>query len=246
MLDRLSLDVLGNTKMNEKQAAVYLSLLMLGNSSVTKIAEEAGLKRAITYVVLQELQAMGYATLVPSEQKKRIYSAIDPNTLASQLDQTAASFKEMLPYLRAMQRRAGKPYVTYYNGVEGARQAFAQILRPKDARYAISIKKASQHIPDEVERWKRQYAHGKARPGGRHLLTNSPEDHAYGQVLTDAGQVVRYIRSEEMLNMDLALVDDMAFITTFEETVHVTVIHSPALYRSFGVIYDLAWAASEL
>jgi sugar-specific transcriptional regulator TrmB len=245
MLDTTSLNLLKQTRLSEKQAQTYLALLQLGNSPVSAIAEEAGLKRPITYVVLHELMLLGLVHEVQSSSKRLIYAAADPNTIASQLERTTHDFKDMLPFLRAMQRRSGKPYVTYYSGVEGAHQAFAQIHRPKEARYAVSIQKAATYIPEEIERWKKTYIQGRVIAGGKHLLTNSPEDKVYGEIISKAQQTVRYLDKGQEMEMDLALVDGMSFITTFDDTIHVTVIHSQALYNSLGLLFDLAWSASN-
>ncbi len=244
MIDDVSLELLKQTKLTPKQASIYLAVLQLGQAGVSQIAALAGLKRPSTYIALAELGALGYVTKVPSV-KKQTYTAIDPNALASELDRTAAEFREMLPYLRAVQRRAGKPYITYFTGVEGARRAFAQIRRPKEARYAVSIRQATQFIPGEVARWKKIYLQGKTRPGGRHLLTNTTEDRAYGRALIEGRQIVRYLKENFILDMDLALVDNSVYLTSFDDAVHVTVIESPPLYRSLCHLYDLAWNAAQ-
>lgn len=245
MLDDISLNLLNKTKLNDKQARVYLSVLQLGKGTVSEIAEVAGLKRPNTYVILNELMEEGYVNHVPGF-KKLTFTATDPNALATELERTSHEFKEMLPYLRSMQRKAGKPHVTYYNGLEGVRRAFSQIRRPNVARYAISIKKAEQHVPDEVGRWKKTYLEGKARPGGKHLLTNSTEDRLYGKAISMGDQLVRYLSADKELDMDFALIDDTVYLTAFEPNdIHVTVIESAALANSLGAIFDMAWDAAK-
>lgn len=244
MLDDILLNLLKKTRLSDKQAAVYLATLQLGKATVSEIATAAHLKRSITYVILDTLIAIGYIQEVPG-QRKKIYTAIDPNAIASELDGTAKEFREMLPYLRSLQRKAGKPHVTYYTGIEGARQAFSQIRRPKEARYAVSTSKALKRVPGEVERWKKGYLAGTARPGGRHLLTNTIEDHDYAAALTQGGQLVRFLKKGQELDIDLALVDNTVYLTAFEDQIHVTVIESEALYRSLCALYDLSWQASK-
>jgi HTH-type transcriptional regulator, sugar sensing transcriptional regulator len=244
LLDETSLNLLKKTKLNDKQARVYLAVLQLGKATASQIAELAQLKRPLTYVILDELVQQSYVTHIPEERTKR-YTAIDPNMIAHELEHTAHDFKEMLPYLRSMQRKAGKPYVTYYHGVDGAQKAFQQIRRPREARYAISIHKALARVPQEVERWKKTYLQGKARPGGRHLLTDTNEDRAYGQAISQAEQIVRYLSKGNDLDMDLALIDGAVYLTAFEDDIHVTVIESGALYRSLCALYDLAWAEAK-
>lgn len=243
-LDETSLMLLMRTKFDEKQARVYLAVLQLGKAAVSDIAELAKLKRPITYVILEELQAENYIAEVPGSKTKR-YTATDPNLIASELDRTAKDFKEMLPYIRSMQRKVGKPFVTYYSGVEGAAKAFQQIRRPKEVRYAVSINKAAKRVPHEIERWKKTYLDGKARPGGKHLLTDTVEDRSYGTAISQADQIVRYLDKDKELDMDLALADNTVYLTAFDDDIHVTVIESDALYRSLCALYDLAWSEAK-
>ena len=242
-LDQTSLRLLKNSRLNDKQAKVYLSLLQLGKAPVARIAEMSGLKRSITYVILEELQALGYVSLLPDVPTKKTYTAVDPNALFSQLEQAAQDFREMLPYLRALQRKGGKPYVTYYSGLDGVRTAFAQIRRPKEARYVLSVQQALKFIPEEVARWESIYGAGKARPQGNHLLADTPEDRKYAKILEKAGQLVRFLPADRGFGMDLALVDNTVYLTNFEETIHVTVIESEMVYRSLCLLYDLVWEA---
>lgn len=244
-LDPISLGLLKHTRLNDKQASVYLALLQLGKGTVSEIATIANLKRPITYIILAELHGMGYARELPEAGKIMTYAAADPAAIFTEMEQNVRNFREMLPYLRAMQRSAGKPYVTYYSGHDGAASAFSQIRKPKEARYALSGHEAMKVIPDEVERWKKMYQSGKAAKGGRHLLTDTPEDYAYGDVLKQAGQVVRYLLPGQGFGIDLALADNKVFLTSFDEVIHVTVIESEVVYSSLCILFDLAWENSR-
>jgi hypothetical protein len=147
----------------------------------------------------------------------------------------------MLPYLRNIQAKAGKPSVQYYTGIEGAKEANSQIYRPREARYVSSIAEAERKIPDEVSRWQKTYFLGRARPGGKHLLTDTPTDREYAKSLLRSKQLVRYLPSSIKLDVDIALVDNTVFITSFEDIIHTTVIKSRATYSALCALYDLAW-----
>jgi sugar-specific transcriptional regulator TrmB len=240
MLDSTSLNLLLKTHFNHNQAAVYLATLQQGQATVSKIAQLAELKRPLTYIVLSQLEKDGYVSQVPGYKNRR-YSAVDPNALATQLDQTARDFKEMLPYLRSTQRKAGKPYITYYSGKNAVSQAFGQIRKPKEARYITSIHNNLHYIPAEVDRWKSLYEQGKASKGGKHLLTDTTEDRTFGAILTQADEKVRYLPPNQTLHIDMALIDSTVYLTAFDADIHITVIESEAMYISMCIIFDLAW-----
>lgn len=239
-MDELLLSLFENTRLNDKQRRVYLALLQLGSASVSRIAQEAGIKRPNAYTIIEELEAMGYARQIAGSSRK-IYAATDPSKVASELKRASKSFEEMLPYLRAIQKRSGKPYAQYYNGLEGVKQAFSQIYRPKDARYLTSIARNMIAIPEEVARWQKGYLLGGTRPGGRHILTDTQADRAFATTLEKARQHTKYLNPEVSLNVDVALVDDTVFLTSFEDGVHTTVIKSKAICDALSALYDLAW-----
>ncbi len=244
MLDDISLNLLRQSKLNDKQSHVYLAALQLGQASVTEIAALAELKRSTTYLILGQLSERGYINQIPGS-KTQAYSATDPTTLASELEQAAHDFKEMLPYLRAQHQKAGKPFVTYYSGLKGLEAAFRTIRKPKEARYAISVKKALRHIPNEISRWKKLYLEDKAGKGGYHLLSSTKEDRSYGDLIARHHQHVRYLPKGAEWDMDFSLVDNRVFMTAFHDDMHVTVLESPTLYKSLRTMFDLAWRGAN-
>ncbi len=77
MIDDISLHLLQKTKLTDKQARVYLATLQLGKSTLGEIATTAGLKRSITYVIIDTLVAGGYMSVNLGSGRKQ-YSATDP------------------------------------------------------------------------------------------------------------------------------------------------------------------------
>lgn len=244
MLDPIILKMLKNTNLGQKESLVYLAVLNLGSATVSDISRLTGLKRPNTYNVLEDLLARKYLAETTGSKVKR-FVATDPSSLANQLETTARDFKEMLPYLQNIHRKTGKPIVTYYTGADGARMVFEQIKRPKEAYYSTSISKASICIPDEVERWRRAYQAGKARPGGYHLLSDTKIDRDYGRILKKVGQKVRYMSGEPELTMDFVLFDGKVVLTVFDEEISLTLIESTNLFESLKIIYKLAWKSAR-
>jgi len=65
---------------SEKEADIYLSALRIGSASVSELAKQAKIKRAIAYVVLEKLREKGLVSL--SEKRgKQIFIAQDPEKL---------------------------------------------------------------------------------------------------------------------------------------------------------------------
>lgn len=242
-MDEVSFNLLRGAGFSEKEAKIYLACLQLGQATVSQIAENSKIKRPTAYLVLENLISQGYLNIIPNTNIRQ-YVAVDPHAILAELSSSAQDFKEMLPYLQHLQNKAAKPSVMYYNGQEGARRAFNQIKRPKEVRYAVSIKKIQQFLPDELQRWKTAYSKSKARAGGKHLLANTVEDKIYSEVIKKAGQLVKFINNEN-LPMDMVLFDNKVMFTAFDSTMQVTVIESESLYKSLCTLFDLAWQSAK-
>jgi len=94
--------------LSEKEAAVYLAALKLGNALVKDIAKQARLNRTTTYNLLLGLRKMG---LVASYQKRGLvhFSAVTPDRLEDLLDKRIEEqerlkdeYRQLLPNLKTL------------------------------------------------------------------------------------------------------------------------------------------------
>lgn len=123
--------------LKEKEAKVYIASLFLGASTAQKIAEQAGVNRATTYVIIEQLIDMGLMSQT-EEDKKTIFIAEDPQALDKYLEQQQKSLitkkqdlKALLPELNQINRtsKGNAPTVKFYKGEEGIFNAFNYALR---------------------------------------------------------------------------------------------------------------------
>lgn len=242
-IDDSIVNLLRYTDLTEKQKKTYAAMLELGESSVSDIAKKAGLKRPITYVIIEELQQKGYTVQKPNSTKKK-YSATDPNKLVSNAKEQLKNLEDMLPYLKSIQRRAGRPYIQYFEGKDAATKAFSQIHNPKGARYALSLPATKANIPKEFERWKKIYLSKKSNNKGKHFIKGNKND-GYITALNKGGQEIRFVPKDFPFSMDIALVEDTVYLTGFDEVVHITVINSKAIYDVFCSVYEVLWSSSK-
>src|SRR4051812_6506264 len=71
--------------LSEKEARVYLASLMLGPAGVQRIADQAGIKRVTTYVILESLIHVGLVSQ-SLRGKKTFFVAEDPVSLQRLLE----------------------------------------------------------------------------------------------------------------------------------------------------------------
>jgi sugar-specific transcriptional regulator TrmB len=112
--------------LNEKEAAVYLSLLSVEGSSVLDLAKKTKINRSTTYTVLESLSKKGLVSET-TLGKKTHYQAEPPERLETYverqkilLDEQANRLKDIIPKIKSVQREGGeKPIVQYFEGKEG-------------------------------------------------------------------------------------------------------------------------------
>jgi len=110
--------VLQDSDLSEGESEVYLALLKLGSSPVSKIKEESGLHRTTIYDFLEKLLNKGLVNYVIQNNIK-YYKASHPNKLIDFVKEKEEDLKEILPELKEMaefQREDLK--VEVYKGLE--------------------------------------------------------------------------------------------------------------------------------
>ncbi|MFH0853367.1 MAG: helix-turn-helix domain-containing protein [bacterium] len=127
--------ILKKIGLDDKQIAVYLSLLRLGASPVRKIALDAKINRGTTYDVLKGLMAEGLVSYFHQDKHKH-FVCEDPSRLEkvitekqSELVTTKNELASGLPELRSMYDRGGdKPVVKYYEGNRGIKTILESVI----------------------------------------------------------------------------------------------------------------------
>lgn len=130
--------------LTDKEAAVYLAALELGNASVKAIAAKATLNRPVTHIILESLTKRGLASAV-KEGETTIYAAEHPKQIELILQQEQmmlaekqAILNDVVPQLTSLFHRADShPIVKIYLGPDGARAMDQDGMRNR-RRNAIS------------------------------------------------------------------------------------------------------------
>lgn len=127
----LSPHLLRNLHISPDQAAVYTAALELGQSTIQEIAKKSGVKRTSIYNFLDEMRERGL--LVTSRKKKRnVYSATNPEQLVEMEKARLVDLQKTIPELMAFANRSRKkPRVTFYEGIDGMKDVYANILQER-------------------------------------------------------------------------------------------------------------------
>jgi sugar-specific transcriptional regulator TrmB len=128
--------------LSHNEAAVYLALLELGQSSVTKISSEAGLNRTTSYDILENLCQFGLVYRVKAGQKTYIAEppAVLKNFLNNKrrtIEKNLNELEDILPDLNAIHKTELKPTIKFVKGEEAMKKMYYHVLEAKSPIYSV-------------------------------------------------------------------------------------------------------------
>jgi len=179
------IDTLKTLGIDEKQAKVYLACLELGQGTVGEVALKSGVKRTSIYNFLEEMKQKGLITEV-EQTGKTVLVAEDPNNLIARSQRQTEELKKSLPELLGVFNLPGnKPKVKFYEGVEGIKTAYQDILDTGETTYGFSDYEkmfalmTSDYMwafpPERARRKIKFYCITKDGPGGREIKSKDKE-----------------------------------------------------------------------
>lgn len=232
--------------LTEKQAKVYVAALFLGPAAVQRIAEQAEVNRATTYVILAELADMGLVSET-TEGKKTVFVAEPPeaidrylNAIEKEIEGRKSHLKEAMKELKGVSRLevADSPVVRFFKGPEAILALSSYLKRkakPNEVVYGMTnLDELDKMSPDYTEsnalKRKKKKIAGKGFYSGSRELVSDPE------FLRET------IRLAEDVKADLNLYEDRASIVTYSGDQPVgIVIEGRELVSVLRQLFELAW-----
>ncbi len=123
---------------DDKQAAVYLAALELGTATVGEVAKKSGVKRTSVYNFLPEMKQLGLISEIKKGRTSLVVPS-DPQVLIVRAQENLKNIKSAIPELMGLfSLPAHKPKVKFYEGVEGIKTAYQDILDTGETIYGLS------------------------------------------------------------------------------------------------------------
>lgn len=124
-------EILENLGISPRESRVYLAGLELGESLPKELASKAGVKRTTLYEMLPHLLDKGLVTQA-IKGKRRYLVPEDPQKLITRKKNELAFLEQAQGELLALfNRTKEKPKVFFFEGVEGLKRVYEDILKSK-------------------------------------------------------------------------------------------------------------------
>ncbi|HSX15144.1 MAG TPA: helix-turn-helix domain-containing protein [Candidatus Saccharimonadales bacterium] len=241
--------------LSQKEARVYLANLMLGPATVQKIADQSGIKRVTTYVILESLNNLGLVSQ-SSRGKKTFFVAEEPKSLQRLLQKKEEAIKEqkshfqaILPDLdRLINMPVESPNVRFYDTAEGIKTIMASFLesnREVGTLYGISnLDQIYAFFPE----FRPTLANPHRQAAGIHskFIYTSQEGPILKATDKESNRESRYVPSNAYpLNGDITIVGDHIVMLSLSGNKPIGItIQSQELAKALKAIFDLAWLSA--
>lgn len=234
--------------LTDKEARVYVAALFLGPSPVQKIAEQAGVNRATTYVILGQLADFGLVSQ-SNEGKKTVFIAEEPEALDKlfdiqlrQIESRKQEFKKVLPELKKNQRinDSYAPSIRFYKGSSAILDLVPKSL--KKARSGSTIYGFTNI--DEIGRMfplhNRTYSAKRIKKNISSKMIYS--SHPDSQLNNNKSNLRQVIKIDTPIKADISLYEDRAVFINYngQDSVGI-IIDDQQIVGAMRQLFELAW-----
>lgn len=169
------IDLLEQFGLSDKESALYVALLELGQADVAPIAAKAGVKRSTAYVLLDALKDKGFVSL--QDGSGRQYRAEDPRKLLAYEKTKVSQLEKALPGMLGLASTSElKPGTRFFSGKEGIKAVYEESLLQTAGSEMLAIGNA-EAVERSIEGFQDWYIKRRAENGisMRAIIPATPE-----------------------------------------------------------------------
>lgn len=229
--------------LSKNESKVYITMIDIGPSTVTKIAEKSGVHRTNVYDTLEKLKDKGLVSFI-SQDDKKIFQASDPKSLFNVLREKEDVLKEVLPQLILSQQlsKSGS-FAQIFEGVKAVQNILDHFLDIGETRYAYGVPKiASETLGPFIEHYhKRRVAKKLAMKMIYNSDAKSRIQFLNSLPLTES----RYLLPEYDSPAQTNICGDEVVIIVWSKRPSCIQIKSSDVANSYRKYFDILWCHAQ-
>lgn len=245
--------------LSNKEARIYVACLSLGPSPVQRIADQSGIKRVTTYVILESLMGLGLVSQ-SVKGKKTYFIAEDPSNLSrllekreQELKEQQHNFEQVLPQLQSLKLLPkDSPTVKFYDSRDGIKtimNLFLEHAKQPGVPFVYGFTDL-----DQLYSYFPEYRTAAANPirvraGIRsHFLYTSSEGPILARTDKENNRESRYLPPDIFpMSGDFTIVGDNVLMLALSGSRPTGVtITSKELAQGLKAMFMVAWEAAEI
>lgn len=226
--------------LQEADIKVYLSLLKNGQSTATEIAQQTTLNRSHIYDKLDILIEKGLVSFVIKNNVK-YFQASKPEKILEYVQEMQKNIERMMPELNKIQNLPKQQtIVELYQGKEGMKTVFKDVLREKKDYYVLGEEAKFQEIlPVFIKQFLRDVKELKIK---EHLLS---KESLKNKIEKTKNTEIKYLPDNFFSPVMTAIYGDKIAIFIWSEPLFTILIKDKDVSKSFKTYFDLLWGLAK-
>lgn len=242
-----SLKKLGLT---DDQATIYLVLVQVPILPARLIANQSGVSRELTYIVLGQLEQKGLVER-STQGKVILFRAKNPSGLKALVEykktrafEAEEAYQSVIGNLVSdFNKGHGKPFIRLYEGIDGLQKTYDHIL--KKAKTVYVIRSLFDHQNKDVRAAVVQQLERQASKGIRSYVISPKLPHMKAEKVTHnlERNITRKVVPLEKLELPAQVIiyNHTVSITSLKKDIVTTVIENEDIAQTFKKIFDYLW-----
>lgn len=242
---RIPSHILSSLNLSEKQARVYIAALELGQASMQDLARKSDVGRSSIYGFIEGLKQR---QLIIETQKKRrrVYSATPPQQLIELERLHLQEIQELLPRLIAIDNRSRlRPQVTFYEGFDGMKNIFFNILHERKEMVGWSDYEYSKNV---MGRYYETFAEERAKRNilYRVIARDTPAARERKVLENRHLREVRLMHTTDLTTEMYIYADKVAILSFRTKPPFGVLLEDSSIAHTMRAIWSNAWNALQL
>lgn len=227
--------------LQESDIKVYLTLLKLGLSTATQIAQDTKLNRSHIYDKIDILLERGLISFVIKNNVK-YFQASDPEKILDYIAEMQKDIQNIIPDLNKIKSiPKTKTVVELYQGKEGMKTVFKDVIRERKNYHVFGEEGKFQEIlPVFIQQLLRDV---KRFDLTEHLLSKESER---GKIVTTPKNTkIKYLPDKYFSPVMTAIYGDKTAIFIWSNPMFAILIKDKDVAKSFKSYFDLLWEIAK-
>ena len=227
---------------DEKETKIYLALLKIGETTITKISKETNIERTLIYYIIEKLIRRGLVSFKLKNNVK-FYSASAPERILEELKEKEDSFIKILPFLEKMRKQTYEEEVKVdvYKGIEGLKAILNDMFKSNTKEFLVLGEQGQiqTNYPIIYSQYLKKLE--KTRIKEKVLVR---EDFK-GKIEKSKNSEFRYLSKENISPITILIYRDKTQITIWEKPMFNILIDSKKISDSFKSYFNALWRIAK-
>lgn len=229
--------------LTQKEAAVYLTMLVLGERSISDIARIADIKRTTVYSMIESLRKQG---LIISKIRgfKTVYIAESPEKLNTFLEDKKRIFEKSLPNFLELYHLEGQTgFIKKYEGLESVKTVYENILRESRPKDDYLVMANQEKWIDIAKTFFERFIEKRSKIGmeSKFLFQESDIAKHYKKFQKNWSSEIKILPHRVVLDTNIIVTQNKVIFQKLMEPISAIVIEDKDIANTYRGIFNVIW-----